>query len=630
VKRQLATLLAAGLTTPVLGQSAATIPEAPDATVVVTGSRLREVGRTTAVEVLDAEEIAARDNGNLLDLLRQVPGLAVSQPGGPGGVPEIFLRGAESNFTLVMIDGVRMNDPTDARGGTFDFSSVSMDEIERVEIVRGPVSAVYGSEALAGVINVITHGRSEDALTAGARIGTEGYASVVGRAAGKLGDGGHLSLRTHYLDAGEPVPGSTLRGKGAQADFSYELSSRAQAGIGLRYSERTRTSFPDASGGPQLAVLRDLERSQADDASLTARASVALDDHWSIDFQGSLFQRDDELRTPAIAPGVSDGRPAQSADSRFRSTGAELTARYAPNDRFSLGFGLDTDRATGRREGLIDFGFFQLPASFRLERDTTAAFIESWWRATNELELFASAREDRTSGADDRGSTRLGATYGAASGRWLLRASWGDGFKLPSFYALGDPLVGNPLLGEEQATASELGGELRLLSGRLVLGATAFSAVYRNLIDFDFATFRLVNRSRADIDGGELSVALDAGRGWRFALHSSHTDTELANGGRLLNRPDRTATAVATWRPGTRWTLSSSLNHVGDRAASSVPTGDVTLAGYTRLDMAASYELNDGIMLHGAIDNLGDRDYEDNPGFPAPGRALRVGVSARL
>ena len=630
--RWVVALLCAARTSLLLAQEKGVDQETPrDATVVITSSRLPEVNRAAAVEVIDAEEIAKRNSGSLADLLRQVPGVSVSQPGGPGGVPEIFLRGAESNFTLVMVDGVKMNDPTDARGGAFDLSSVALGEIDRIEIVRGPASAVYGSEALAGVINLITRKSAANALDGTAQLGSHGYESVATQFSQPIGSRAHASLRAQYLDAGEPVQGSSLRTKSAQADLTFDPTDRLSAELGLRYAERSRSTFPDASGGPLLAALRDLERSDAADTRLSTRVRFAISSRWSLDFAGSMFERDDNLATPAIAPGLSDGRPAQTADTRLHRSDFQLSARYVPTQRLSIGFGVDRERTSGLRDSLVDFGGgFALPSDFALRRETTAVFAETWWRASDGLELFAGLRSDDGNGAGDGTGKRVGGSYASDSGIWRLRASWGEGFKLPSFYALGDALVGNPALEQERAISREIGGELHLRSGRVILAASGFSSVYRNLIDFDFTTFRLVNRSRADIDGVELSADLALGAAWHLRLHSTRTHTDLSSGGRLLNRPDRIAGIVASWEPGTRWVVTSALQYVGDRAASSVPTGDVTLGSHTRMDLAARYRLSDAVDLNAALDNLLRERYQDNPGFPAPGRQLRIGLSARL
>ncbi len=623
-------VLISAFLTPAFAEETATTPgPGHDTSIVVTSSRLPEVTRAVATEVIDADEIQARNCASLLELLRGVAGVSLSQPGGPGGVSEVFLRGSESNFTLVMVDGVKMNDSTDSRGGAFDLASVGIDEIERVEIVRGPVSAVHGSEALAGVINVITRGGTDNRFDGSAHAGSHGYSRISGQMTGALGGGARASLQAQYLDAGEPTPGSTLRGKSAQVRLAYDLPGRMTSAIGLRVAERSRTSFPDASGGSGLAVVRELERSDASDTSLFANARLQLSEQWSLELSGSHFRREDDLSTPPIAAGFSDGRPAQTSQTRLHRSNLEVSAKFAPIERFSLGFGLDAEGSSGRRESLVDFGDFQAPSDFSLDRHTQAAFVESWWRASRGLELFASVRADRTDEAEDNLSKRLGGAFESNSGLIRVHAMWGEGFKLPSFYALGDGLVGNPALEDERGTSREVGAELRLLSGRLTLGATGFRSVYRDLIDFDFATFRLVNRSRAEIDGGELSLSFDSGNAWQMAAHYSRTHTDLDSGGRLLNRPDRIAAASATWRAHSRWLLSSTLSYVGDRAASSVPTGDVTLPHYARVDIAATYTLTESVELRGAIDNLTDEHYQDNPGFPSPGRELRIGVTAR-
>src|SRR6478736_10047140 len=156
--------------------------------VVITATRLGDDDTRANVSVLDASQIAARNPASVADLLRDLPGLYVQQSGGRGSVVSVFTRGAQPNFTLVLLDGVKANDPTNTRGGSYDFSTLDLNDIERIEFVRGPASAIYGSDAVGGVINIISR-RGSDQLQAGltADGGSFGYARVAGHFSGPIG-----------------------------------------------------------------------------------------------------------------------------------------------------------------------------------------------------------------------------------------------------------------------------------------------------------------------------------------------------------------------------------------------------------------------------------------------------------
>src|SRR5690606_14967695 len=144
-------------------------------TLVVSGSRIANTNAAQSV-VLEQQEIEVRNAAHTVDLLRGLPGLDLVQPGGPGGVTELFIRGAESNFAVVTVDGVRVNDTTNSRGGSFDLTAINPDDIERVEILKGPLSAIYGSDALAGALNIVTKKPAQEPqVSVRGAIGTDGY-----------------------------------------------------------------------------------------------------------------------------------------------------------------------------------------------------------------------------------------------------------------------------------------------------------------------------------------------------------------------------------------------------------------------------------------------------------------------
>ena len=198
------------------------------------------------------QTIQARNPASAVDLLRDLPGVFVQQSGGRGSVVSLFTRGAKPNFTLVLLDGVKANDPTNTRGGSYDFSTLDLNDIERIEFVRGPASAIYGSDAVGGVINIITrHGSATPEAGLSAEGGSFGYARVAGHVGGPVG-GATANLGLSYTDSGMPVEGSNV--KGTNLDGALSLPQIAGTAIRFtgRYDGSIATSFPDSSGGPRL------------------------------------------------------------------------------------------------------------------------------------------------------------------------------------------------------------------------------------------------------------------------------------------------------------------------------------------------------------------------------------------
>lgn len=598
----------------------------------VTASRLPEPS-AVSMSVLDDQRIERQHSRDVLDLLRTTPGVSATQPGGPGGISEVFLRGAESNFTVVLIDGVRVNDPSNPRGGGYDFSTLSSGEIERIEIARGALSAVHGSDAMAGVINIVTRRPSDDpSFSVNVEGGSDDFQRASAMLSGPIGDSVRASLKGSYVDFGDAVAGTGQRIASTQADFELGSSESGLGEIrsGVRYVERERKAFPDASGGPRYAVLRDSERSDAQETSAWLQSTRAFNDAWSMDTSISFFSRREDTITPAVAPGVFDAVPASTSDSRFKRGQITVTQRYSPSTSVELGAGVDLQIEEGEREGETDLGFMTLPSNFDLDREGRAAFLEARYTGVAGFELYGAARVDDTDHDSSRTSGRIAASYEHAPSAIRLHASWANGHKQPSFYALGDTLVGNENLRVEKSETTEVGAEKTFASGRFIAGITAFRTRYEDLIDFDFATFRLVNRSEARIDGVEASFTAQLTSALTARAHVTLSDIELDEDAALLYRPEEYGGLELGWQLGDAWALHAHAQFVGKREGSSVPTGALTLDSYQRLDLAVSHTLNERMRLFAAVDNVLDEDYEEAVGYPDAGVQLRIGANMRF
>jgi outer membrane cobalamin receptor len=599
--------------------------------VQVTASRLPDPP-PVSMTVIDEPSIEVQHAGDVIDLLRVTPGVSVTQPGGPGGISEVFLRSAESNFTVVLIDGVRVNDPSNPRGGGYDFSTLSAAEIERVEVARGALSAVHGSDAMAGVINIVTKRPRHDeaGISTHVEAGTDSFQRASAMLSGPLSSSMAASIKGSYTDFGDAVTGSTQRIASLQADLDY---GEANAGLGsvrsgVRHVERDRKSFPDASGGPSYAVLRDSERSEAKETSLWAHGTRAFNSAWSMDTTAAYFRRREETLTPPIVPGEFEGVPGTESTSRFQRTQVTVAHRYQFSPKLELGGGIDMQFEDGERDGLLDLGFARLPSDFDLDRLTRAAYAEARVRIDPGLELYGAARLDDSDDDSARSSGRLAVRYDHATSGTSLQAGWSNGHKQPSFYSLGDTLVGNPDLRVETSETFELGIEQSFAQRTMVASLTAFNTDYDDLIDFDFATFRLVNRSRVQIDGVEAAFSWQATPTLSARVHATVTDIDLGeNAAELLYRPEEYGGVQATWRWQDRWSAHAQLQYVGERAGSSVPTGDRTLGSYQRVDLAVSHAFSDQLTLFGALDNLLGKDYQEALGFPDAGIQVRFGAS---
>ncbi|MBW8707859.1 MAG: TonB-dependent receptor, partial [Alphaproteobacteria bacterium] len=379
--------------------------------LIVTATRLPSQASSN-VTVIDAAAIAARDPASVVDLLRDLPGVFVQQSGGRGSVVSLFTRGAKPNFTLVLLDGVKANDPTNTRGGSYDFSTLDLNDIERIEFVRGPASAVYGSDAVGGVINIISR-RGGDTLDAGlqAEGGSFGYVRAAGHVGGPVG-GATGNIGLSYTDNGMPVEGSTL--KSTALDGALTLPEIAGTAINFtgRFSDSTATSFPDSSGGARLAVLRSLDHRDIQEGVLGAHALRAMTDWWSTALDYGFYDRESDAVSPGVAPSsqTPSGIPANGDKARFSRHQVTWTNRLTPLPGLETALGVDMQADHGVDDGFLQFGPARLPTHFALDRTLWAGFAEARYRIAPELSLSASARYDDT-GATHHFSPQLRADY---------------------------------------------------------------------------------------------------------------------------------------------------------------------------------------------------------------------------
>jgi vitamin B12 transporter len=602
--------------------------------IIVTATRLAGEQAGSNVTVLDAESIAARNPASAADLLRDLPGVFVQQSG--GSVVSVFTRGAKPNFTLVLLDGVKANDPTNTRGGSYDFSTLDLNDIERVEFVRGPASAIYGSDAVGGVINIISrHGGATPDAGLTAEGGSFGQARVAGHIGGPIG-GATANLGLSYHDSGMPIAGSNV--KGTALDGALALPDMAGTAVSFngRYSGSIATAFPDSSGGPRLSVLRTLDHRDIQEGVFGAHARRDLTGWWNMALDYGFYDRGSNALSPGVAPSAQtpSGIPANGDNARFARHEVTWTNRLSPLPGLDAALGVDMQAEHGVDDGFLQFGPAKLPTHFALNRTLWAGFGQARYRITPELSLSASGRYDDT-GATHHFSPQLGADYALADWGTQFQLSWGRAYKLPSFYALGNTIVGDPTLRPETAENFE-GGVSQKLWDLGVWKVEGFATNYRDLIDFrPGAVPKLVNLSTVHVRGIETSLELTLGlQDWgtlSAAPRLSYTNARnQLTGASLRDVPSWLAGGTLLWNPGPLWTVSFDVNHVGGMVDNAVPTGDVALPGHVRADLAVHYKVLPNLALQLGVDNLFDRRYEEVVGFPAAGATVRGGISASL
>jgi outer membrane cobalamin receptor len=616
--------------------------------VLVAATRAEAALSTLGVtaSVLDRERIAERRSPDVIHMLQEVPGAAVARAGGLGLQSSLFLRGGASNAARILIDGVPVNEP----GGAFDFGAFLPLELEQVEVVRGAASSLYGTDALAGVVHLVTRQARPGegtAFEADAEAGSFDTRQFHGGARGHHG-GVDWTAGALRIETDNQEPSSAFRETAGAGAFGLRLSERSSLRIVARgASSSADTPGPTLYGRPDLgaSIERDvlvlggrLHRA-GDRLSHEVRAGYALSDELSFD------TTDDGSFVPRFGDLVGAFTFFDSADpAGFQNHTRRLSVGYQAEGqagaRHLLTAGVDIERETGA------LGSRSEPP-LTPHRTNAGVYVQDRLVLGDRVFVTAGGRVEHNASFGTRAVPRAAVAWRVRGGReaTTLRASAGAGIKEPSFFhsfGVSFFALGNPDLKPERSRTFDAGIEQRLFTGRVRAEATAFHHDYRDQIAYhvvDFTTFQgtFVNLGQTRARGVELSLeAAPSSSLWLSAAYTfldgtilvsaDEFDPVVAVGRPLLRRPKHQAAFGARFTRG-RVGLGANLVAVGRRADSDFAgLGLMTNDGYTRLDARARVRIGHGLEAFVVGENLLDRRYQEILGYPALGRALRGGL----
>jgi outer membrane cobalamin receptor len=614
-------LSAATFVAPALAHAQTT--SSPISEVVVTASRTPTPASPYSTVTVGEARLSGADG--VADALTDVGDIYIQAPGGRSGFGSLFLRGSDPNFTTVLLDGVPLNNPTNTRGGSVNISEIGSAALDRVEVVAGPLSGLYGSGALAGAVNlVVAGGQANPAGRISAGLGTNSDWAISAQMRGPLVGTYGGSLTFEAADDGDTTQGSNFSGQTLTGKVAG-LDAADGARLIFRLMRTEADTFPDNSGGPLYATRRQTERREAREGLLGGVLPLVVRDHYRFDLSGSLLNRQDETVSPGVAPSAFDpfGVPAGSDTTTYRRAIVQGVAAFDLADWKAV-TGLEAQAEKADSSGFLDFGF-PVPSSFEGKRTTLSAFAEAA-RSGPHWTLNGGLRVDDVEDLDAHVTARAGARYDLGQG-WALRASAGMGFKAPSFYALGNPFVGNPDLEPEESQSGEIGVDWT--GARAHASLSGFHTRFEGLIDFIPGPVpQLANRNVVISEG----VSLNAAWRWTPALVASwqvqYADTtDDQTGQTLLNRPKWRASGNLTWTPAAPLTIALRHVYVGDREDYSTPTGPRTLEAYGAFALDAAWTFQPQTTARLVIDNLLDEEYQAAIGFPAPGARARLSLT---
>ncbi|MBN1930705.1 MAG: TonB-dependent receptor [Desulfobacterales bacterium] len=586
------------------------------------------------ITVITREEIEERKPVSLVGLLQEVPGLHIDQPGGRGNISSVYLRGSDPNFTLVLIDGVKVNDPTNSRGGSFDFSTINVENIERIEITRGALSSVHGSDAMGGVINIITREATIEPETSVEIVGgAKGYYSGNIETRGSVTPTVNYAFNAAYDDNGDPTEGNSFEDGSFNGKINLFPSDEVQFRWLIRYCDTHSESFPDDSGGSQFAVIKDVDKHDTESFTLGMDFVYEPSSRLKVNFNGSWYHHDEDVSSPGVAPGIRDpfGIPLNTSDTTFRRTSLGANSIISLNDQFRIVFGMDYQFEEGTNDSMYFFGFPVLD-QFDLNRDIFSPFMELQYNFPIGLMIQGGMRVDLPEDFDTEYSPRVGLIYKHPDTLTTFRANWAKGFKLPSFFALSNQIVGNSELCPETSETYDFGVTQEFFNGGASVSASIFNSRFFDLIDLEEGPPpKLVNRSEATAKGVELGLSMQIIEELRIKAHLTYAETDIkGTDEQLRNRPKWRGGINLRWKPTTDWAFNFDTLYVGKTLDSSIPTGDLNLKEYIKLDVSAIWNLHLNWQLGLMIDNLLDEDYEEAVGFPAPGITPRISLRFRF
>jgi vitamin B12 transporter len=617
-------------------------------TVVVSATKVPKPAATLsqAVTVLLGDDLRARGVTRVTDALREVPGASIVQTGSFGGITSLFLRGGESRYTKVLIDGVPVNAP----GGSFDFSHLTTDNIDRIEIVRGPASVLYGADAVTGIVQIFTRrGSDQGRASLGARGGTYHSLDFDGDAVGSSPMGGFSVGAAHHSTRGIIPFNNEYRNGTLSSAMTLAQGPAGDASVDARYTT-AEFHFPtDFTGQPvdsnsyrvqhRLTVGLDADRNLT--PNIQARLLAGNNDVWDLS---------EDIAVPF---GGTAPRHSASRSRGYRRNIEGRVAFFLPSDAtVTVGGSYEKEHEnSSNASGNVGAPTTETD-SFDASRHNIAYYSELLGKLTDRLSYTVAGRIDDNSDYRRFATYRLGVNA-AVVPALKVRASLSTAFNAPAFNQLRPTLftVGSPDLHPERSRSAEIGLMSNFHPDIIRLSASYFNQRFSDLIQFvnggppNFLG-SFANLTAASSNGYEAEMQLTPVTNWRGTASYTIVNPRVTQvapayqgsdrvGDELIRRPTHSGSVVVSYARPLGMSLGTAVSYVGrrpDTDFSQFPSPRVTLPAYTRVDLSAEYPLTGlkrgGLSLNARVDNVFDKRYEDVFHFASPRRTVLVGGRA--
>lgn len=610
-----------------------------DIVISATKTKTSTLELANSISIIDSAEISNRNVFNLFDLLRNEYGLSYTSQGGPGTLSNIYIRGGSASYTHVMIDGVEMNLTNDPNG-VYDFASLSSDNFERVEILRGPQSILYGSDALAGVVNFITKkgsGSPNFTLSAdGGSYNTFKINSALNGSVNKFNYSLSLTrIKSDGFSAANEKYGNTEKDGFNRNNLSVTVGYRIFDNLSTNQVFRILKSDADYD---QSGINGDDPTYKFNQEEFFTRNETKLslfnnlwDQKVGISFIRNLrkYKYDATENNPFASNSLYDGRKLK--------LDWQNDFKILSNNILSLGFDFEVDEAVSEYYSFSDFGDF-ISLFPKNSSKTLGFYMQDQINIGNEFFASAGIRLDNHDKFGTSLTYRIAPVYIFWQTGTKLKATVGTGFKTPSLFYLYDPAFGNPDLKPEKNFGWDAGIEQFLWKEGITLGVTYFQNSYGDLFGYD-ENFRTVNLKKAETKGIEIYSTLkpffgfDAKLNYTFTKAFDKSDGIVDSEKKLIRRPENKIGGYFSYSFSERTNSNIELIYVGRRDDidfDSFPSTRIKLDPYLLINLAAHYKLYDFLRLNLRIENILDSEYEEVYGYGTAGISFYGGFSLIL
>ena len=593
------------------------IPTCQLGKIIVTATKTEqyqaEIGSSTTV--ITEEELSKKSKTFVLDVLRDTPGVSVMQSGSFGGSASLYLRGSKTGYTLVMIDGVEVNDPMSI-DRSFDFAHLLTDGIQKIEIVRGPQSTLYGSDAIGGVINIITKkGKGKpkwQALFEGGSYNT--FKKVLSY------EGSNEKFNYYFSLIHLNSDGISKAKDGAEDDAYRNITFSSR--LGCQILENTDLDlvfhYIDAKYDYDDGAYEDDPNKVGWWKNIISKITLnqTANSFWNYKLSFSYSKTKRMYRDDSDSVDTFDNIHNWYIGDNKKF---EWQNNFVPVEWSTVTAGFEYEKERGFSDGRNFWDRFD-----RKSVDNKGYYLQNQINLQDKFFATVGVRVDDHELFGTETTYKISTAYFISQTGTRLKANWGTGFKAPSLYQLYSS-YGDPDLEPDKSNSYDFGFEQSLLNNKISFGLTYFHNNFKNMVDLDMVTLKYKNFGRVKTKGIETELAFNPWKDLKITINYTYLDTENKETGKELGRrPKNQINFDINYRFLDKGNLNISTTYVGSRWNDNANTEK--LKQYTKVDLTIIYNLTKNSQIFARVENLFDKEYMQIRGYETPGASFYAGV----